>query len=415
MSNRRCERTIALIDWNSMGHHPTYFTHFATAMAEAGAGAGAKVVPLYANPADFLKRLDQIALLPAVRERVAEPVQVSGPIPSRFRPSRWRGQYEAWRFFRGLGKELRAWERQHKCKIDSVFFACIYDRQFEHFRFAERCFGFPWSGLYLHARSFRMPGSPIPYTGGLPCPEKIFSSPLLKAVAVLDEGAVEPLAQITGGKPVLVFPDVTVEDLPAGGVESGLARKIKAFAAWRPVVSLTGHLQWTKGLDVFTAAAGHPDMQDVCFFMGGEINWRGISAQERRRLQQQWEDLPNFLGYFQRIISEETVNAVIRMSDIVVAAYQSFPNSSNILTKAAVFERPIVVSDGYLMAERVREYHLGEVVPEGDTDALVAALRRMLQPGYHEESRSRARWRAYREAHSLRRLTDVFRNLMTNL
>jgi glycosyltransferase involved in cell wall biosynthesis len=402
--------TIALNDWNWMGHNPTYFTHFAAAMAEAGA----KVVPFSANPADFLKRLDQIALLPAVRERVAEPVQVSGPIPSRFRPSLWRGQYEAWRFFGGLGKELRAWERQHKCKIDSVFFACIYDRQFEHFRFAERCFGFPWSGLYLHARSFRMPGSPVPYVGGLPCPEKIFNSPLLRAVAALDEGAVEPLTEITGGKPVLVFPDITVEELPPGGLEVGLARKIKVFAAGRPIVSLTGHLQWTKGLEVFTAATVHPDMQGVCFFLGGEINWSEIAPTDKQRMQKAWEESPNLLCHFQHL-PEQTMNAVYATSDAVVAAYRAFPNSSNALTKAAVFERPIVVSDGYLMAERVREYHLGEVVREGDTDALVAALRRMLQPGYHEESRSRARWREYREAHSLRRLTDVFRNLMRNL
>jgi hypothetical protein len=79
-------RTIALIDWNWMGHHPTYFTHFAAAMAEAGA----EVVPFCADPEDFLKRLDQMALLPAVRGRIAGPVSVAGPAPSRFRPTRWR-------------------------------------------------------------------------------------------------------------------------------------------------------------------------------------------------------------------------------------------------------------------------------------------------------------------------------------
>ena len=393
-----------------MGHHPTYFTHFAAAMAEAGAG----VVPFCADPENFLARLGQASLPDVVRERIAEPVWIAGPVSSLFRPTRWRGDYDAWHFFGGLGKQLRAWEHQHGRKIDLVFFACIYDRQFEHFRFAERWFGYPWSGLYLHARSFRMPGSPIPYTGGLPCPEEMFSSSLLKAVAVLDEGAVEPLAKITGGKPVLVFPDITVEDLPPGGVESGLARKIKAFAAGRPIVSLTGHLQWTKGLDVFTAAAGHPDMQEVCFFIGGDVNWSEIAADDKQRIQKAWQELPNLLGHFQHL-PEETMNAIYAVSDIVVAAYRAFPNSSNALTKAAVFERPIVVSDGYLMAERVRAYELGEVIPEGDVDALVAALRRMLQPGYREELSRRARWQGYREGHSLQRLNEVCRQLVFNL
>ena len=390
-----------------MGHHPTYFTHFALAMAEVGAN----VVPFCADPGNFLTRLGKASLPAAVRQQIAEPVRTAGPMPSRFRPTRWRGYYDAWRFFGGLGKQLRAWERQHGRKIDLVFFACIYDRQFEHFRFAERWFGYPWSGLYLHARSFRMPGSPIPYTGGLPCPEEMFSSSLLKAVAVLDEGAVEPLAKIIGGKPVLVFPDITVEDLPPDGTRSGLAGKIKVFAAGRPVVALTGHLQWTKGLDVFTAAAAHPDMKEVCFFLGGEFNWTEITRAERERMERAWEELPNMLCHFQHM-PEQTMNAVYAASDVVVAAYRAFPNSSNALTKAAVFERPIVVSDGYLMAERVRRFGLGEVIPEGDAEALVAALRLMLKPNYRDELRSRARWQEYREAHSLQRLNEVFRQLL---
>lgn len=404
-------KTIALIDWNWMGHHPTYFTHFAAAMAKAGAD----VVPFSADPEDFLTLVGKSSLPAAVRGRIAEPVRVAGPVSSRFRPARWRGRYDAWRFFGSLGKRLRTWEHKHGRKVDLVFFACIYDRQFEYFRLAQRQFGYPWAGLYLHARSFRMPGSPLPYTGGLPCPEKIFSSSSLKAVAVLDEGACKALAKITGDKPVLVFPDFTVNGLPPGGVQTGLARKILTFAAGRPVVSLTGHLQWTKGLDVFTAAAAHPEMKDVCFFLGGEINLAEIAPTEKKRMQKAWEELPNVFSHFQRIVSEKDLNSIIALSDVVVAAYRSFPNSSNILTKAAVFERPIVVSDGYLMAERVRCYELGEVIPEGDAKALVAALRRMLEPNYREELRNRARWQEYRNTHSVQRLNEVFRELLTKL
>ena len=79
-------KTIALIDWNWMGHHPTYFTHFAVAMAEAGVD----VAPFCADPSDFLARLGKASLSPAVRERMAEPVRVAGPQSSSFRPTRWR-------------------------------------------------------------------------------------------------------------------------------------------------------------------------------------------------------------------------------------------------------------------------------------------------------------------------------------
>ena len=67
------------------------------------------------------------------------------------------------------------------------------------------------------------------------------------------------------------------------------------------------------------------------------------------------------------------------------------------------------------MAERVLHYQLGEVIPEGDAEALVAALRRILQPNYGAELRSRARWQEYREAHSVARLNEVVRELVAKL
>lgn len=390
-----------------MGHHQTYFVHFASALARAGCG----IVPFYARPADFLRCLEEEKLPEHIRQCISEPVRIAPPDQSGFRPARWRGQYDAWRYFGGLGSELRAWERQHGEKIDLVFFACIYDRQFRHFRFAERRFGYPWAGLYLHARSFRMPGSPLPYQGGLPCPEEIFSSPLLRAAAVLDEKAVEPLQKIACGKPVFIFPDVTVEDLPPDAASKGLGAKIKEFAAGRPIVSLSGHLQWTKGFDVFTQMASRSDMRDVFFFLGGDVSWTEIPPADRQELQKAWEECPNLYVHLQHL-PEPSMNSVYAVSDVVVAAYRAFPNSSNALTKAAVFERPIVVSDGYLMAERVRRYGMGEVVPEGDAAALCETLRRMLQPAYQESLRDRARWREYREAHSAKRLNKVFAELV---
>lgn len=395
--------TVALLDWNWTGHHPTYFTHFAAAMAEVGID----VVPFGADPEDFGRRLGKLGLDEGAAARIARAGQVSGPAPSRFRPARWRGWFEARRFFGGLGRLLRTWERRNGRKIDLVFFACIYDRQFECFRSAERLFGFPWAGLYLHARSFRMPGSPIPYTGGRPCPEKIFSSPLLRFSAVLDEGVVKPMSEIAGQRTVVVFPDLTSDELPPPDGEGwGLGERISALAKGRPVVSLTGHLQWTKGLAEFTALASREDMKDVFFFLGGEVNWMEIPHERRAWMERAWEQAGNLYAHRQHL-PEVTMNTVIAQSDAIFAAYRSFPNSSNVLTKAALFERPVLVSDGHLMAERVRAFALGEVVPEGDVDAMVPALRRMLEPGYRASLKQRAKWEDYRALHSAARLRTV--------
>jgi glycosyltransferase involved in cell wall biosynthesis len=315
--------------------------------------------------------------------------------------------------FGTLGKRLRAWERATGVKIDLVFFACIYDAHFERLRYAERFFRFPWSGLYLHARSFRMPGSPIPYFGGLPCPEKIFTLKSLRSVAVLDEKAVTPLRQITGGKAVVAFPETTDARLPAKSDPArGLANKILEFARGRPVVSLVGHLQRTKGLEEFTRAAQDESLRDMVFALAGEVSWKDINNASRDAILRAWEQLPNVFTYLQRITDERALNAAMASSDIIFAAYTDFPNSSGILTKAAVFERPVIVSDGYLMAERARAYHLGEVVKERDTEAIKAALRRLggLDPA--AERFQGGRWKEYREAHSYERLAGAFAELL---
>lgn len=388
-----------------MGHHPTYFTHFAAAMAEAGV----EVVPFCADPVDFLIRLEKAPLPPLVRERVLEPIRVAGPVPSRFRPARWRRHYDAFRFFGGLAKHLHAWERQQGRKIDLVFFACIYDRQFDEFRFAERFFGYPWSGLYLHARSFRMPGSPIPGWWGLPSPELIFSSRTLRSVAVLDEGALQALGVITSGKPVVVFPDIT--DTSTGATGQSLGAKFKALAAGRSVVSLSGYLQRTKGIEEFVSAAAAPSLHGVIFVLTGSMSWHGFNAAEKMRLQRAIETAPNIITHLMEL-PESAMNSVIEISDVIYAAYRDFPNSSNALTKAAVFERPILVSDGYLMGERVKRFGLGEVVPEGDVRALVTSLELMLAPGYRDSLTQRAKWGEYRVAHSIGRLAEKMRELI---
>ncbi len=211
----------------------------------------------------------------------------------------------------------------------------------------------------------------------------------------------------------MAFPDPTDIRLPPAGDPSwGLASKIREFARGRPVVSLVGHLQRTKGLEEFTRAAKDESLRDVVFFLGGEVNWGEIDNRVREELLSIWEQSPNILTHLQRIKDEQTLNAVIAQSSVVYAAYTDFPNSSGILTKAAAFERPLIVSDGYLMAERTRAYRLGEVVKEGNMEQIKAALRRLCDVGPNEASGRQSRCAEYRAAHSYDGLKAGFSELL---
>jgi glycosyltransferase involved in cell wall biosynthesis len=344
---------------------------------------------------------------------IEEPLKLVQPRPSKIRPARFRGLHTAWRRFGGLGKRLRKWEDSNVSAVQLVFFACIFDHDFEHFKRMEKRFGFPWSGLYMHARSFRIPGSPMPYTGVMPCPEKVFTSKSLHSVALLDEGAVEPMRRIVGEKPIVWMPDFTDVYLPESSEgTSGLAKKITSFAQGRPVVSLMGFLVKTKGLEDFTAAIEAESMNDVFFFIGGEVRWGDIDDSTRQKMQKVWESAENVYAHLQFISSDTEMNAVIKASDVIFAVYRDFPNSSNILTKAAVFKKPIIVSDGYVMAERVREFGLGEVVEEGDVGGIAETLKRMLSDEYSGEMQSRARWEDFQSLHSADQLPKCFSELL---
>jgi hypothetical protein len=91
----------------------------------------------------------------------------------------------------------------------------------------------------------------------------------------------------------------------------------------------------------------------------------------------------------------------------VYAAYRSFPNSSNVLTKCAYFEKKAVVSDGYLMAEQVRAFDLGQVAPEGDLDRIADAIRLVIRTATNA-SDERNGFAAFRRLHSQEALAEAF-------
>jgi hypothetical protein len=368
-------KTVALVDWNWMGHHPTYFLNLIAGFVKSGCRVAAFCPP---------QALDEVRK--ATRE--LENVTVDSCRyyhPRRRLPGFIRSREHARRVFGGLERSFRQWERDHNSSIDLVFFSTIYDFEFENIGYASSSFCRPWSGIYLHARAFRLPGSLMPYYNRLPCPEKIFTHPSVHSVCLIDEGAVEPMRALTKGKPAFEFPDITGTELELPLDGETLAGKLKRFANGRKIVVCLGHLQKTKGLLELCKVANDSRASDTCFFFGGEVSWSDLSLDEIRFIQTTWEQRPNVLTHLARL-SDSTMNSLIKGSDIVFAAYTNFPNSSNIMTKAALLERPLIVSDGHLMAERVRKYRLGAIVPEGSVEDIMGEILRICVDGDDAEA-----------------------------
>jgi hypothetical protein len=393
-------KTIALVDWTWTGHHPTYFKFYASALAELGA----TVVPFLPQPDELpdLIASTPIGQSPLRAKRIHTAARFTAGRRLPIRP-KWLQRWQQQAFhFAGLQRALAAWEKTHQRTIDLVFFACIYEADFDQLRTAAPLFKRDWAGLHLHA-SEATGGSP----GSLSDP---LQSPRLRGLAVLDPTLVSRLSSRIGGKPIVAFPDLVDAEVPApDDPDNGLAKKILAFAAGRKIVSVMGHLKLVKGLEAFTQAAADPRLQDVLFFLGGEVALDGAPRPVRSALMRAWEQRPNIYAHLQRL-DERPFNAALNASDLVYAAYVDFPFSSNVLTKAALFHKPIIVSDGHLMGERVATYKLGRVVPQRDGTAVAEAILSLLHNA--PDQKCSARYDDFAALHSYDRLKQSFTQLL---
>jgi len=112
-------KTIALVEWNWMGHHPSYAVQLALAISSAGMD----VVPFCANPADFQNRLNsstEQSLKHSGKIHPANQIQRAG---SRVKwPRRVIPIGQAINHFGILSKQLRRWNNRNSKRIDQVFF-----------------------------------------------------------------------------------------------------------------------------------------------------------------------------------------------------------------------------------------------------------------------------------------------------
>ncbi|MDA0576670.1 MAG: glycosyltransferase, partial [Verrucomicrobia bacterium] len=208
---------------------------------------------------------------------------------------------------------------------------------------------------------------------------RILETRRCRGVAVLDEGIAGKL-QARLRRPVVTIPDETEEILPA--LEPERVRRLRAAISGRRVIGLLGELSRRKGVVAFLKAAAASRVRGWVFLLAGSIGESQLKTffpEERALLEAALKQSPeNLLVLGERIEDEREFNAVVRLCDVLFAAYETFGHSSGIVTKAAVFHKPILVSPGYCMAERVTRFKIGLAIDPVDTAAVVAGLATLL-------------------------------------
>jgi hypothetical protein len=244
----------------------------------------------------------------------------------------------------------------------------------------------PWAGLCItpeldvqpkarpQAQSQSLAQVPSRLSKKMP---QYYSLATYRGTCFLDEAAVQDYREVFHNKQFAFLPDITETDLPPEPVE--LALEVKRRAAGRTIVFMGGSIGKQKNLEKWIELILSADPQQWYFVQIGRISHNNLThadAQALKRIEQQQPE--NFYVHADYLPDETSFNSIIATVDVIFAVYRDFYRSSNMLAKAAYFEKPILVADRCLMGERVTQYGIGLAVPADSLASIQAGLTAVL-------------------------------------
>ena len=332
-------KIVALVDTLWMGHHPTYFKLLTKNFLEIGCEVWAfcpnvedlRNYAMQEIHGECQARL-QIFQMPLIGH---SRIYVTGDGPVKYLKRPIRDTLTYW-LTTAAAIDSISWLRNKK--PDLVFLAKLegWLQGFMPAWLVEKIFRYDWTGIYMCPYQFYSPRRVhLPIIK----PERTLSAKNCRVITMLDEEMTKKLSAVLK-KPVLHFPDITDEAPPI--LNHPILEKIKEKARGRKIIGLIGGLSPRKGLKTFVEVASKAT--DKFFLLAGRF--AEAIDEETEEILKQAQKLENCLLHYQRIPDGEEFNAFINLCDIIFAAYIDFKYSSNIMTKAALFKKPIIVSEG---------------------------------------------------------------------
>lgn len=411
-------RTIALIDPYQGGHHLTYLRLFSKTLLNLGCRVMTfsyepnallnwmtthcpeishrfhpfEMRPLQPNPLPLLGR---VRTIPGI-----------GPVPQV------GGILNKWR---QATTTIQAGAQQIGHEPDLVFFDWL-DSYFNHYlphHLVDCVFPYNWSGLYFRPGHLRFGRRSLPLLKSPLTHHSLARSRRCRSVGVVDEWIVDELQQELK-IPVIPFPDFTDEAVPDPNYE--VVHQIQDKARGRKIIGLIGALSKRKGIVTLLKAAQQSIDKDWLFVVVGALSEHQFHQDYGQRFPEeyQWvrslaESNPdNCFFHLHRIPDESQFNALIKTCDIVFAAYENFPYSSNVLTKAAAFRKPVVASQGYCMGKRVERYQVGITIPEGSVAHCIDAFCDLLSEKSSIATKLVFDFEGLHSSHSIAQLDNAF-------
>jgi glycosyltransferase involved in cell wall biosynthesis len=397
-------KTIALVDSYQGGHHLTYLRLFSKTLLDLGY----QVMTFSPEPAQVS---EWIACHCPQQDKRLYPFQIQEPkIPNLPIVGKLPQPLVVLARWQYATKVIGNAASEIKQSPDLVFFNWL-DNYFSYYltdRIVDRVFPYSWSGLYFFPDRLRSGQRFLPILRTPLTHAAVARSSRCRGVGVLVETMAHEL-QNQLKHPVMAFPDLTDESTPDSNYP--LAKHIREKASDRKIIGLIGSLSKRKGLFTLLETAQKAREENWFFVFVGQLS--KLSANDDGRLQEiVRSQLSNCFFHFERIPEESQFNALIDVCDVLFAAYENFPYSSNILTKAAVFRKPVIVSDGFCMSERVQQFQMGLSIPQGDVSQCIEAIRCLCQPSAPNSHQLKFNFESYQSYHSMERLYRVFKEIL---
>lgn len=200
-----------------------------------------------------------------------------------------------------------------------------------------------------------------------------WQSATLKTIFTINEPATTLVGDEVIGMNYQWLPDVTDISLPA--FPGQIVIQIQKKANGRNIIFLGGAIGGTKNLSLWSELVFKADQTKWFFVQIGKIDYGTLSSADLAGLQLLLSSKCENFYYSDEYLSDEAVfNEIVSKSAVIWGLYRNFDRSSNILTKAALFSKPIVVSKNYLMGQRVDQYKIGCAVSETDVVEALNAI-----------------------------------------
>ena len=206
------------------------------------------------------------------------------------------------------------------------------------------------------------------------------------------------------------FPDFADTELPE--VEPPLIKNVLAKANGRKIIGNLGAITKRKAIINLFETALSDGGKDYFFLFAGQLVLESFTSGEKDIVLKYLYNTPeNCFVFAERIPEESVFNGLVRISSVLTLLYGDFPFSSNLLAKAANFQKLVIGSkDAECIRRRVEEFKLGLLISDCRPETIIESLH-ILNAQYNSLQQN-ARFQDYLAIHSAKQIPQSLRSML---